>query len=234
MLPTKMLNNTRPSTDPWGMPLITGLHLNIELLTATLWMRPSSQFLIQWVVHLSNLFFFNLVTRMLCSAVSIHTVVVTLWAIIILSLIYSFCSTQLECVERPCHELCWWRLHSFNYITYLLLSFVLYVHNKFKNANTLKLNIVFLSLKKKCCFISFIFRHFTWKCFQRTIWIINCLVAFHAKIVFWPKNRKILSSKALKKLVNCWIRVLSDWTINSSKEIFVSLSIVSKIEGDSK
>jgi len=35
-----------PSTDPWGMPLTTDLHLDTDLLTATLWVRPSSQFLI--------------------------------------------------------------------------------------------------------------------------------------------------------------------------------------------
>ena len=43
MSPTKMLNSTSPSTDPWRTWLITGLYLNSELLTATL----SSQFLIQ-------------------------------------------------------------------------------------------------------------------------------------------------------------------------------------------
>ncbi|KAK4827142.1 LOW QUALITY PROTEIN: hypothetical protein QYF61_014736 [Mycteria americana] len=33
---TKMLNSAGPNTDPWGTPLITGLHLDIEPLTATL------------------------------------------------------------------------------------------------------------------------------------------------------------------------------------------------------
>ena len=37
MSPTKMLHSTSPNTDPWGTPFITGLHLDIKLLTATLW-----------------------------------------------------------------------------------------------------------------------------------------------------------------------------------------------------
>ena len=32
----KMLNSTAPNTNPQGTPLVTGLHLDIELLTATL------------------------------------------------------------------------------------------------------------------------------------------------------------------------------------------------------
>ncbi|KAK4814241.1 LOW QUALITY PROTEIN: hypothetical protein QYF61_012737 [Mycteria americana] len=42
----KILNSTGPSTDPCGTPPITDLHLDIEPLTATLWMLPSNQFLI--------------------------------------------------------------------------------------------------------------------------------------------------------------------------------------------
>ena len=58
MLPTKILNNTGPNTDPWGMPLITGFHLDIEPLTTTLQVWPSSQFLIQEVVRPSNQIFY--------------------------------------------------------------------------------------------------------------------------------------------------------------------------------
>ena len=34
----KILNSTGPNTDLWGTPLVTDLHLDIELLTTTLWM----------------------------------------------------------------------------------------------------------------------------------------------------------------------------------------------------
>ena len=57
MLPTKMLNNTCPSTNLWGMPLVARLCLDIEPLTISLWVQPSSQFLIQGVVHPSHQFF---------------------------------------------------------------------------------------------------------------------------------------------------------------------------------
>jgi len=66
MLPTKMLNNTCPSTNLWGMPLVARLCLDIEPLTISLWVQPSSQFLIQPVIHLSNPFFSKLETRMSC------------------------------------------------------------------------------------------------------------------------------------------------------------------------
>lgn len=39
-------SSTAPSMNPWGTPLFTGLHLDIEPLTSTLWMWPSSQLLI--------------------------------------------------------------------------------------------------------------------------------------------------------------------------------------------
>ncbi|KAK4822069.1 hypothetical protein QYF61_009330 [Mycteria americana] len=42
----RILNRTGPSTDSRGTPLVTDLHLDIEQLTATLWIRPSNQFLI--------------------------------------------------------------------------------------------------------------------------------------------------------------------------------------------
>ena len=51
MSPTKMLNNAGPKSDPLEMPLVNVLHLDIEPLTATLRVWPSSQFLIHWVVH---------------------------------------------------------------------------------------------------------------------------------------------------------------------------------------
>ncbi|KAF1478525.1 Cilia- and flagella-associated protein 99, partial [Pygoscelis antarcticus] len=41
----KILNSTGPNTDPCRTPLVTNLHLDIEPLTTTLWMRPSNQFL---------------------------------------------------------------------------------------------------------------------------------------------------------------------------------------------
>jgi len=34
----KMLNSTGPSTDTCGTPLVTGIHLDIEPLTTTLWL----------------------------------------------------------------------------------------------------------------------------------------------------------------------------------------------------
>ena len=44
MLLTKRLNSTVPRTQPWGTPLVTGVHLDIEPLTATrsVWPRWSS------------------------------------------------------------------------------------------------------------------------------------------------------------------------------------------------
>ena len=62
MLPTKMLKNTT-NTDPWRMTLMTCFHMDIELLTAALWVQPSSQFLLQPVVHSSNPFFSNLTNQ---------------------------------------------------------------------------------------------------------------------------------------------------------------------------
>lgn len=54
MLPTKMLNSTSPSINPWRTLFITGLHLGVKLLIANLWVQPSSQFLIQQVVDSPN------------------------------------------------------------------------------------------------------------------------------------------------------------------------------------
>ena len=44
----KMLNSASPNTNPWGMLLVTGLPLDIKPLTTSLWVWPSSQFLIHW------------------------------------------------------------------------------------------------------------------------------------------------------------------------------------------
>ena len=51
-------------TDPWGMPLITGLHLDIEPLMTTLCLWPFNQFFIHQVVHPSNPHPSNLEIRM--------------------------------------------------------------------------------------------------------------------------------------------------------------------------
>lgn len=40
----QILKGTSPSISPWRIPLVTGLHLGMELLSATLWIWPSSQF----------------------------------------------------------------------------------------------------------------------------------------------------------------------------------------------
>ncbi|KAK4825935.1 hypothetical protein QYF61_003447 [Mycteria americana] len=50
---------------PLRTPLINDLHLDTEPLTATLWMRPSNQFLIHQTVHPSNLYLSNLERSML-------------------------------------------------------------------------------------------------------------------------------------------------------------------------
>lgn len=60
----KILNNTSPSTDPLGNPLISGLHLDIEPLTVTF------SVLIHWIVHPSYPCLSNLDTKILCGALS--------------------------------------------------------------------------------------------------------------------------------------------------------------------
>jgi len=60
----KTLNGTGPSTDPCGTPLVTGIHLDIEPLITTLWLRPSNQFLSHQTVHPSNPYFSSLERRM--------------------------------------------------------------------------------------------------------------------------------------------------------------------------
>ncbi|XP_030324194.1 zinc finger protein 462 [Calypte anna] len=47
-----------------GTPLIADLHTDIELLTTTFWMRPSSQFLSHQAVYPSNPYLYNLERRM--------------------------------------------------------------------------------------------------------------------------------------------------------------------------
>ena len=66
----KKLNSTGPSTDPWGTPLVTGVHLDIELLTTTLCQRLSNQFLSHRTDHPSNPYLSNLERRTLSGTVS--------------------------------------------------------------------------------------------------------------------------------------------------------------------
>lgn len=51
-------------------PLVSGLHLDVEPLTTTLWVPPSSQFFMQLVVHLSTSYFSNSEIRMSHKTVS--------------------------------------------------------------------------------------------------------------------------------------------------------------------
>lgn len=60
-----------PKTKPWGMPPVTGLQLDIEPFTTTLWVRPLGQFLSNQVVCLSNQWLCSLQRKMSCGAVSI-------------------------------------------------------------------------------------------------------------------------------------------------------------------
>ena len=60
----KMLKSTGPKTDTWRTSVVTGLHLDTELLATTLWLWPSNQFLIHWIVHPSNPPLSNLEIRM--------------------------------------------------------------------------------------------------------------------------------------------------------------------------
>lgn len=43
MSSTKILNSFSPSTNPWGMPFLPGLCMDIKSLTAILWIQPFSQ-----------------------------------------------------------------------------------------------------------------------------------------------------------------------------------------------
>lgn len=67
MTSIKILNSLVPNMDPEDHYL---LMISIELLTATLWIWPSSQFLMHLTVHLSNLYLLNLLTRLLLEPMS--------------------------------------------------------------------------------------------------------------------------------------------------------------------
>jgi len=60
MLLIKILKSTGVRTEPWGTPLMTGLHLVINPSTTTLWLHPPNQLFIFWIVQPSNPCFFNL------------------------------------------------------------------------------------------------------------------------------------------------------------------------------
>lgn len=69
--PVKMSKCPVPNTNPWGAPLnTTCFHLDVKLLATTLWVRLSSQFFIDQVVHLSHPHGSRLETRMLCGIAS--------------------------------------------------------------------------------------------------------------------------------------------------------------------
>jgi len=50
----KILNETGPSTDPWGTPLVTGHQLDLTAFVTILWAQPSSQFFTQQITYLSK------------------------------------------------------------------------------------------------------------------------------------------------------------------------------------
>lgn len=54
MSPRRVFNSSGTSAYPYRTLLIIGLHLDIKLLTTTLWMWPSSQSLFPLEVHPSN------------------------------------------------------------------------------------------------------------------------------------------------------------------------------------
>ena len=64
-----ILHSAGPNIDPRGTPIVTILHLDIDPLTATLWLRPSNRFLIHPTVHPSNPYLSNLERRMLWGTV---------------------------------------------------------------------------------------------------------------------------------------------------------------------
>jgi len=91
-VPNKDVKEYWSSMDPWKTPLITGIHLDIELLTATqkFWVQPSSQFLIHRVVHPSVPCLSIWKTRMFSAAMSntfllvplLHTILSNLFVMI--------------------------------------------------------------------------------------------------------------------------------------------------------
>ena len=58
--------------DHWVTSLVTNLHLDIELLTTTLWLQPSNQLFIHLIVQPSHSSVSNLEIRMLCGTTSKH------------------------------------------------------------------------------------------------------------------------------------------------------------------
>jgi len=59
----KVLKSTSPEMDSWMTLLVTNLHLYVELLTTTLYLRPCNQFLIQQIAQPSILSLSNLEMR---------------------------------------------------------------------------------------------------------------------------------------------------------------------------
>lgn len=49
-----MLNNICPNAALWRTPVTICLHLDTQLLTTPLWVRSTKQFLIHWVLYLSD------------------------------------------------------------------------------------------------------------------------------------------------------------------------------------
>ena len=66
----RVLKSTRVSTDPWGTPLITGLHPGIEPLITPHWVWSHNQLFVHQTIHPSNPYLYNLERRMLWGTVS--------------------------------------------------------------------------------------------------------------------------------------------------------------------
>jgi len=66
----KTLKSISPSIDPWGIPLVTDLHLDIESLATTSCEQSCNQPLIHQTVHPSNPYLSNLESRMLWETMS--------------------------------------------------------------------------------------------------------------------------------------------------------------------
>jgi len=61
---TKVLKSTDAKAEPWGTPLVTGLHPHVEPLITTLWLRSANPSVIHQTVHPSNAHLSNLERRM--------------------------------------------------------------------------------------------------------------------------------------------------------------------------
>lgn len=57
------MKTTRPSINPWGTPLVTGLHLDSVPLITTLWALPLRQFLTHLNIHSSIPRFLSFITK---------------------------------------------------------------------------------------------------------------------------------------------------------------------------